>query len=124
MDVTPLVRQGSKIIQSYADGRFRISGEVYEGGVIVTAAAVVLWHPPVTVQDLTPQHFSDIPPGLDVLLLGTGKTMQFVPPALRAALKAAGLPAIDSMDTGAACRTYNVLLAEGRRVAACLMKAI
>lgn len=123
MDVTPLVRQGSKIIQSYADGRFKISGQVYEGGVIVTAPSVVLWSSPQTIQDLTPQHFSGVPPGLDVILLGTGKTMQFIPPALKAVLKEQGLPPMDSMDTGAACRTYNVLLAEGRRVAAVLMPA-
>jgi uncharacterized protein len=48
--------------------------------------------------------------------------MQLVPPALRQALRAQGV-VIDAMDTGAACRTYNVLLAEDRRVAAALLPA-
>jgi uncharacterized protein len=46
--------------------------------------------------------------------------MSPVPPALRAALRGAGI-AVEPMDTGAACRTFNVLLAEGRRVAAALI---
>ena len=48
--------------------------------------------------------------------------MQLVPPALRPALREAGI-VVDAMDTGAACRTYNVLLAEDRRVAAALLPA-
>jgi uncharacterized protein len=54
------------------------------------------------------------------LLIGCGARMAFVPRALRDALKAGGI-ACDGMDTGAACRTYNVLLAEDRRVAAALI---
>lgn len=120
MDVTPLVKQGSQIIQSYAGGRFRVSGVVHDGGVIVTAALTLPWSPPENPADLTPAHFSALPDGVDVILLGTGAKIQFLPPAVKAALKEAGLPVIDVMDTGAACRTYNVLMAEGRRVAACL----
>lgn len=123
MDVTPLVKAGSQIIQSYADGAFRVSGQVHEGAVIVTASVTVPWSPPAAPADLAPAHFKDIPEGIDVILLGTGVKMQFLPPAVRAGLKEAGLPVIDVMDTGAACRTYNVLMAEGRRVAACLMPA-
>ena len=57
---------------------------------------------------------------LDVVLLGLGATVANPPFELRRALKDRGL-AIDFMDTGAACRTYNVLMAEGRRVAAALL---
>ena len=59
---------------------------------------------------------------IDVVLLGTGKIMQILNPALRRELKAVGL-SVEAMDTGAACRTYNVLMAEGRRVAAALFPA-
>jgi len=58
--------------------------------------------------------------GVEILLLGCGRRMAMVPSALRARLKAAGI-VVDAMDTGAACRTYSVLLAEGRRVAAALL---
>jgi len=54
------------------------------------------------------------------LLIGTGKTMHFLAPDLRASLSACGLVA-DAMDTGAACRTFNVLLAEDRIVMAALI---
>lgn len=132
MDVTPLVKQGSQIIQSYAGGVFKISGKVYPGGVIVTASSVLDWAAPAQVSDLRMEHFVPLTQtfslqgsgddcGFDVILLGTGSALRFPDPALKIALKAQGLPGFDVMDTGAACRTYNVLLAEGRRVVALLM---
>ena len=57
---------------------------------------------------------------VEVLLLGTGAQFEMLQPDLREALRSAGLAA-EAMDTGAACRTYNVLLAEGRQVAAALI---
>jgi len=57
---------------------------------------------------------------IDVLLLGTGRTQVFPNLEIRNAFSAAGL-GLEPMDTGAACRTYNVLLAEHRRVAAALI---
>jgi len=57
---------------------------------------------------------------VDLLLLGCGARMAMVPAALRQQLRDAGV-VIEAMDTGAACRTYNVLMADGRRVAAALI---
>jgi len=57
---------------------------------------------------------------VDVLLLGLGARVRPIPPEVRSALKQAGI-VIEAMDTGAACRTYSVLLAEDRRVAAALL---
>ncbi len=57
---------------------------------------------------------------VEILLLGCGRRMGILPPALRQGLRASGI-VVDAMDTGAACRTYNVLLAEERRVAAALI---
>lgn len=57
---------------------------------------------------------------MEFLLLGSGARMQLLPKALRQGLRDAGL-VVEVMDTGAACRTYNVLLAEGRRVGAALL---
>ena len=56
-------------------------------------------------------------PRIEILLIGCGKVMELLPRDLMKALRLIGM-AVDTMDTGAACRTYNVLAAEGRRVAA------
>lgn len=122
MDVTPLVRPGQQIIQSYAGGGFRVSGQAFQGAVIVTPEATRGWAVS-SFADLQELDFSliyDVPSSPDVVLFGTGKTQQFLPPDMRQALRAKGL-VIEVMDTGAACRTYNVLMAEGRRVVAALL---
>lgn len=121
MDITPLLPQGRQIVQSYAEGRFRVSGEVYEGPVIVFIDRTISWDVPGSLNDLTADHFSELFGNeLDVILVGCGKTMRSMPFALRQSLKERGI-SIDFMDTGAACRTYNVLMTEGRRVAAALL---
>ena len=124
MDVTPLIREGQQIIQSYAAGTFRVSGVSYEDALIVAPAQTVSWkNAPQSLNELDVSHFEALlaqSADIDVLLFGTGAKMQFIPPKLRQALSTQGLP-MDVMDTGAACRTYNVLMAEGRRVVAVLM---
>lgn len=123
MDITPLIPQGAQIIQSYADGRFRVSNVVYDGGVIVFTDHAVSWPVAGAIGALSVADFKaliDQSDELDVVLVGCGKVMPVMPFALRSALKAAGI-SVEFMDTGAACRTYNVLMAEGRRVAAALM---
>lgn len=105
-------------IQSYGDGGFRIGGETYTGSVIVLRDAVHLW-PVSGISDITADRFNILSePG--ILLIGTGETMSFLDPELRATLSVRGLRA-DAMDTGAACRTFNVLLAEDRAVFAALI---
>lgn len=123
MDVTPLVAAGQQILQSYAGGIFKISGVVYESAVIVTPSRTYSWN--ADFEHLTADDFvliAEQANQIDVVLLGCGPQMRFLKPELRSALKARGL-SVDIMDTGAACRTYNVLLAEGRRVAAALFPA-
>ena len=123
MDITPLVPQGQQIIQSYSNGRFRISGQVYEGPVIVFADHTLHWPVQKAVSDMGVHDFSLLfcdSGNIDVLLMGCGRTMAPIPFDLRRALKDKGI-VIEFMDTGAACRTYNVLITEGRRVAAALL---
>ena len=127
MDVTPLVRKGQQIIQSYSGGSFKISGQVYDHAVIVSPDETVAWDVggERNVDGLNEIHFLSLiskSDDIDVLLLGTGKDICFLPPELKKALKKQGL-GIDVMDTGAACRTYNVLMAEGRRVVCALLPA-
>ena len=124
MDITPLVPKGRQVIESYGADGFRINGERYPGPVMVWPERVMSW--PVSdieaaaVETLEPLFSAA--PGIEILLIGSGAAFALAPPALRAALGARRI-AVESMDTGAACRTYNVLMAEGRRVAAALLPA-
>lgn len=123
MDITPLVPQGRQIIQGYANGRFRVSSVVYDGAVVVFPESTQNWGVTKTMAELTPDDFAPliaVADQLDVVLVGCGATLNGMPLALRQALKDRGIT-VEFMDTGAACRTYNVLMAEGRRVAAALL---
>jgi uncharacterized protein len=123
MDITPLIPEGRQIIQGYAHGRFRVSSRVYDGAVIVFPEATQNWDFTKTMMDLTPDDFAPLIAAaeqLDVVLVGCGAALTTMPLALRQALKDRGI-SVEFMDTGAACRTYNVLMAEGRRVAAALL---
>jgi uncharacterized protein len=123
MDVTPLIPEGRQIIQGYGPKGFKVSGVSFEGPIIVSPMQTQEWNAPEAFSALQESDFSAIEAdaaNIDVLLLGCGARGEFFPPELRAALRAKGL-VVETMDTGAACRTYNVLMAEGRRVAAALM---
>ena len=123
MDVTPRIAEGRQLIESYGNGRFKITGTAYEGSVLVFPDRVLDWpvndFQAIDEASLSAFTSADTPP-VDILLIGCGPQMRFVPPALRKSLRAAGI-VIDAMDTGAACRTYNVLMSEDRRVAAALI---
>ena len=120
MDVTPLVREGQQIIQSYAADGFKVSGVDYKGSIIVTPSSVFSWDMK-DIASLTADSFTMlVDQDIDVLLLGTGPSFQFVADDLKSAVKQYGF-SLDVMDNGAACRTYNVLMAEGRRVAVALL---
>lgn len=111
-----------QIIRSYGPGHFLISERDWREPVLVTTHATVPW-PVSRAEDLSLESIAglkDIQPPTEILVLGCGPRAIFVPPPLRAALKGAGL-ALEVVDTGSACRIYNVLLAEGRRVAAALI---
>ncbi|MEM6904130.1 MAG: Mth938-like domain-containing protein [Pseudomonadota bacterium] len=126
MDVTPLIPADRKVIIGYGTDGFRISDTVYQGPVIVTPSQVFDWSVADTanlaIDDFAFLNGALLPADavLEVLLIGTGAAMQFMAPDLRRAIRAMG-PVPDIMDTGAACRTFNVLLAEGRAVAAALV---
>lgn len=120
MDVTPLIRKGAQVIQSYAGGTFTVTGKIYTGPVIIFPDEVLEWKisAPLSAEDFsTLIERRDV---LDVVLLGMGRNMTLLDPLLRKTLKERGVSP-EPMDTGAACRTYNLLMAEGRRVAAALI---
>lgn len=122
MDVTPLVAKDRQVIESYGATGFRVSGAAYDGPILVLPGATQAW-PVASMRDVSVASLrAVVEAGVQILLLGCGRQMQPVPPALRQELRGHGV-VIDTMDTGAACRTYNVLLAEDRRVAAALLPA-
>ena len=124
MDVTPLIPQGRQIIEAYGEGGFRISGQRIEGSVIVFPDKVIAWAT-ATAGEMSADHLQAVSAAgqagsVELLLIGTGARMTLIDRTLRQTLRADGV-VIEAMDTGAACRTYNVLMAEGRRVAAALI---
>lgn len=111
-----------QVVEAYGPGRFRISGEVYNSSVLVLPEQTLDW-PVASIDDLKPDDFEPLieaADGIEILLLGCGARMQMVPQSLRAPLRAAGI-VVEPMDTGAAARTFNLLLSEDRRVAAALI---
>lgn len=121
MELTQLAQSGRQIIERYGPTGFRVSGAIYSGPVLVFPDRTELWETAaVTVEALAPVVAHG---GIELLLLGLGRQMAPLSGALRAALKEGGIAA-EPMDTGAACRTYNVLAAEDRRVAAALLPPI
>tara|TARA_R110002049_G_scaffold10127_5_gene50518 strand:- start:5253 stop:5606 length:354 start_codon:yes stop_codon:yes gene_type:complete len=105
----------AKPVDGYGPGFFRIGGEVFEGAVIVGPDGVHGWG---GLSDAT--SLLALSGKVDVLFLGTGAEMAHIPDDLREPLDAAGL-GVELMSSPAACRTYNILLSEGRRVALALL---
>jgi uncharacterized protein len=120
MDVTPLVPKDRQVIESYSADGFRVSGIVHPGAILVLPQTTHAW-PVAAIAEIALANLAPVlSGGAEILLLGCGRRMVQVPLSLRSDLRAHGI-VIDAMDTGAACRTYNVLLAEDRRVAAALL---
>jgi uncharacterized protein len=123
MDVTPMIPRDRSVIDSYGPDRFRISGEIHRGSLLVFPDRVSSWSV-TAIDDLKAEHLTEIASmaagSLEILLLGCGPKMVLVPRSLRESALSQGVT-VEVMDTGAACRTYNVLLAEERRVGAALI---
>lgn len=111
----------SNLIRTYAPGRIGVHDTIYRASLIVLPQRILTDWPPQTVDALTLDHMQTLADlECEVILLGTGQRLRFPPAALLAPIAAAGI-GIEVMDTGAACRTYNILMGEGRQVAAALM---
>lgn len=110
------------VITSYGDGGFRIGDRRHEGSLIVFPDAVIAW-PVAGMQDVTPAALAEVvarSARVDILLLGCGEASEGPRREVREFLRPHGI-VVDVMTTGAACRTYNILMAEERLVAAALM---
>lgn len=102
-------------IDGYGPGFFRVGGARFQGPVLCLPGGVRPWGGFEDAGTLVAMAGA-----LDVLLIGTGAVMTPLPPGLRRVLEAAELP-LEPMGSASAARTYNVLLAEGRRVGAALL---
>ena len=127
MEVTKVAPESQKLIQAYDRNGFTIAGEHVTGSILIAGERVTSWAP-TAFEEIDAASLAALEPGagdepaVEILVVGTGHEFRMVPPAMRASVRAWG-PVIEAMSTPAACRTYNILLAEGRRVAAALLTA-
>jgi uncharacterized protein len=113
------------LIEAYGNGGFRFGGMSHRGSLLCLPSGIWAW-PVAGVADVDQAALAPVIAAaetIDLFILGTGREPWLPPPVLRTALSEAG-PGIDAMPTGAAVRTYNVLLAERRRIAAALIAVV
>ena len=122
MGITAKPSAGPQLIESYGGGGFRVAGVRHSGSVLIFPEETVTW--PIT--DANAISVASLQPFLQradrarILVIGSGRSFSPRPAALDSELRAAGIQ-LEWMDTGAACRTFNVLILEGREVAAALI---
>ena len=115
MRLTEISYGSAQPIEGYGPGFFRIGSHVLRGAALITPWDAGPWG---GLEDL--EAPLSLQGRIDVLLLGMGAEIAHPPAAFREALEAAGI-GVEVMNSPAACRTYNVLLSEGRRIAAALL---
>jgi uncharacterized protein len=122
MDLTRVPHENLPSIRAYGGGGFRIAGAHYTSAVLVHPDGIC----PLGLVDMVgfgaefAQEIAALDPRPDILLVGTGETSEPLADEARGVLRAAAI-AVETMATGPACRTFNLLLGEGRRVAAVLL---
>ena len=122
MKMEPVESGYATVITAYGNGGFTVAGKRREGSVLLMPESVASWSvrafEEVTTESLDP--ILELSDDIDILILGVGSRPAVVPQALREHFKVHGV-SVEAMATGPACRTYNVLLAEHRLVAAALI---
>lgn len=117
MQVSEIEYEGPPPIDSYGGGGFRLNETFREGDLFITPTTVATWQ--IEEGVLTADAFAPIiaeAADIDVLLVGMGEEIAALPRNVRDVIEAAGI-GVEVMSTPSACRTYNILLAEDRRVA-------
>ncbi|MBI3524071.1 MAG: Mth938-like domain-containing protein [Betaproteobacteria bacterium] len=112
---------GLNIVTAIGDGYVEINGQRHDNSLLLLPQQIEPGWGAAGFEALSETDFASIAaPGCEVLLFGTGRKQRFPHPSLLRPLMAARI-GIEVMDTAAACRTYNILVAEGRNVAAALL---
>ena len=121
MDITPVIPENKKVITSYGNGMFKVSEEKFTNNIIVFSNSVFHWGIS-SYEDLTRDSFNEVirEGKTEILLIGCGNDHKSINFDIIKFLRDENISA-EVMTTGAACRTYNILLAEGRDVAAALI---
>jgi len=123
MDLQSIRYAGERLIESYGDGGFRLTDSKHQGSIRIMPHSGVEDIDCASFDDLDREllaPFMEAKDELEIVLIGTGEKQKFPSLELRQWFMQAGL-ALEFMDTGAACRTFNVLVSEDRRVAALLI---
>lgn len=121
MDLTQQAPGGQNHIQSVSDREIKIGGKIHQDSLVVTAESLISNWGVETPDDIGPDHLEPIlklEP--EVVLIGTGKNQVFLPAELLMLFYQNGI-GVEMMTTQAACRTFNVLIADNRKVAAALL---
>lgn len=112
---------GQNIVTAYGEGYIDINMQRHESSLLLLPEEIQSGWGQAGFAALSLADFHPVmAAGCEVLLLGTGRQQRFPPPALLRELMQARI-GVEIMDTGAACRTFNILVAEGRKVAAALL---
>jgi uncharacterized protein len=115
MHINDIAFEGAVPIDSYGPNFFRVEGEVHTGPMLLIEAERPKWG---GLNDIAP--LLTLKDRIDFIVFGTGETLAYLPIPLRTALEAAGI-GTEVMATPTACRSYNILASEGRRVAVALL---
>ncbi|MCM2294280.1 Mth938-like domain-containing protein [Allorhizobium sp. BGMRC 0089] len=122
IELKPAHFPGRAPIDTYGNGGFRFADMSHRGSLLMLPSGIYAW-PVEEGADLTVESLKlvlDEAEDIEFLLIGSGQELRPIPADVKGALKAAGIGS-DPMSTGAAVRTYNVMLSENRAVAAALI---
>jgi uncharacterized protein len=109
------------VFTGYGEGYVMVNAVRHERSLVVTPERILADWPVATLAELAPERVALLAElGAEIILLGTGPRLAFPPPPLLAPLAEARI-GVEVMDSQAACRTYNILMAEGRRIAAAII---
>jgi len=117
-------KRDSHSITAYGDGWIAVNGQRHHGSLVLASSGQTLPWDCTRFEDLNAGHFAQLtsltPEAPELVIFGSGHRLRFVRPALLSDLMRQRI-GVETMDTPAACRTYNILAGEGRRVVVALL---
>ncbi len=120
MKITLQTGPGVNLVRSFVPGELRVGDDVIRSSCLLTAATLDTGWPPQTLDELTLAHLEPlIAQQPEIVLIGSGTKQRFPGRSIMTALLSRRI-GVEVMDTAAACRTFNILVAEDRRVVAAL----
>ncbi len=122
MEFTEIKSSEEAFIAGYGDGGFRMGDGRFEGSMLITPKGFYPWmvcdKSEISIDSM--DRILEAHAFVEIVIIGMGTSMAFLKPEIRSAFSEKNI-AVEVMDTGAAARTYNVLLQEGRKVSAALI---